>query len=206
MEFTIPAICICSVIEYSSKMIYYVTPSILLLEGLRFYYFFISCQNAWGFGRGAERRLSLFCLWPSSCLSWVSCSPFFLQFTRLYFWPFFSSWMNAGLYELYTFVPRMHHQTRPLYCLLGKAHVWLFLSLQLPFPLSVVLNVSTEWFKGATPGPRKQTSAGQGLINISVTTETGESWEGRCAGVSRSAKSPETVWPTARPKKWENAV
>ena len=41
--------------------------------------------------------------------------------------------------------------------------------------------------KGATPGPRKQTSAGQGLINISVTTETGESWEGQCAGVSRSA-------------------
>ena len=42
--------------------------------------------------------------------------------------------------------------------------------------------------KGATPGPRKQTSAGQGLIHISVTTETGDSWEGRCAGVSRSAK------------------
>ena len=42
--------------------------------------------------------------------------------------------------------------------------------------------------KGATPGPRKETSAGQGLINISVVTETGESWEGRCAGVSRSAK------------------
>ena len=38
--------------------------------------------------------------------------------------------------------------------------------------------------KGATPGPRKQTSAGQGLTNISVTTENGESWEGRCAGVS----------------------
>ena len=32
--------------------------------------------------------------------------------------------------------------------------------------------------KGATPGPRKQTSAGQGPINLSVTTETGESWEG----------------------------
>ena len=42
--------------------------------------------------------------------------------------------------------------------------------------------------KGATAGPRKQTSAGQGLIHISVTTETGESCEGRCAGVSRSAK------------------
>ena len=42
--------------------------------------------------------------------------------------------------------------------------------------------------KGATPGPRKPTSAGQGLIHRSVTTETGESWEGRCAGVSRSAK------------------
>ena len=47
--------------------------------------------------------------------------------------------------------------------------------------------------KGATPGPRKQSSALQGLTNISVTTETGENWEGRCAGVSRSAKSPETV-------------
>ena len=51
----------------------------------------------------------------------------------------------------------------------------------------------TLTLKGATPGPRRQTSAGQGLTNISVITETGESWEGRCAGVSRSAKSPETV-------------
>ena len=42
--------------------------------------------------------------------------------------------------------------------------------------------------KGATPGPRKQTSAGQGLKNISVITETGERWEGRCAVVSCSAK------------------
>ena len=42
--------------------------------------------------------------------------------------------------------------------------------------------------KGATLVPRKQTSAGQGLVNISVTTDTGESWEGRCAGVSRSVK------------------
>ena len=42
--------------------------------------------------------------------------------------------------------------------------------------------------KGATLGPRKQNSAGQGPINISVITETGERWEGRCAGVSRSAK------------------
>ena len=39
-----------------------------------------------------------------------------------------------------------------------------------------------------TPGPRKQTSAGQGLINISVITDTGESWEGRCTDVSHSAK------------------
>ena len=50
-------------------------------------------------------------------------------------------------------------------------------------PTMCVANV----LKGATPDPRKQTSAGQGLINISVTTETGDSWEGRCAGVSRSA-------------------
>ena len=47
--------------------------------------------------------------------------------------------------------------------------------------------------KGATPDPRKQTSAGQGFRNISVITETGESWEGQCSSVSGSAKSPETV-------------
>ena len=47
--------------------------------------------------------------------------------------------------------------------------------------------------KGTTPGPRKQSSAGQGLIDISVITETGDSWEGWCSGVSRSAKSPEMV-------------
>ena len=47
---------------------------------------------------------------------------------------------------------------------------------------------NSSCLKGATPGPRKQTSAGQGLINISVTTETGESWEGRCAGVSSNAE------------------
>ena len=42
--------------------------------------------------------------------------------------------------------------------------------------------------KGAFPGPRKQNSTEQSLTNISVITETGDSWEGRCAGVSRSAK------------------
>ena len=42
--------------------------------------------------------------------------------------------------------------------------------------------------KGAAPGARKQTSAGQGLINIAVPTEAGASWEGRCAGMSHSAK------------------
>ena len=42
--------------------------------------------------------------------------------------------------------------------------------------------------KGPTPSPRKQTSAGQGPINISGITKTGESWEGRCAGVSCRAK------------------
>ena len=36
--------------------------------------------------------------------------------------------------------------------------------------------------------PGKQTHAGQGLINISVITETGESWEDWCAGVSCRAK------------------
>ena len=50
--------------------------------------------------------------------------------------------------------------------------------------LVVVGGVVGRLLKGATPGPRKQTSAGQGLINISVITETSESWEGRCAGVS----------------------
>ena len=52
---------------------------------------------------------------------------------------------------------------------------------------------SYQRLKGATPGTRKQTSAGQGLTNISVITETGESWEDRCAGVSRSEKKPKTV-------------
>ena len=42
-------------------------------------------------------------------------------------------------------------------------------------------------------GPRKQARAGQGLMNISVITETGESWEGRCAGVCSRAEQPETV-------------
>ena len=40
--------------------------------------------------------------------------------------------------------------------------------------------------------PRNKPAQGNVLLT-SVTTETGESWEGRCAGVSRSAKSPETV-------------
>ena len=35
-----------------------------------------------------------------------------------------------------------------------------------------------ELLKGATPDPRKQTSVGQGLIHISVTTENGERWGG----------------------------
>ena len=58
------------------------------------------------------------------------------------------------------------------------------------FPVEVIFSLG---LKGVTPGPRKQNSAGQGPINISVTTEKGERWEGRCAGVSRRAKSPETV-------------
>ena len=60
------------------------------------------------------------------------------------------------------------------------------LTLKRQVPGTVATGV--PMFKGATPGPRKQTSAGQGLTNISVITETGESWEGRCAGVSGSAK------------------
>ena len=42
--------------------------------------------------------------------------------------------------------------------------------------------------KGATPGPRKQTSAGQGVVNISVITETRERWEGQYAVVSSNAE------------------
>ena len=44
--------------------------------------------------------------------------------------------------------------------------------------------------KGATPGSRKHTSAGQGLINISVIPETGESWDGWCTGGSCVAALP----------------
>ena len=42
--------------------------------------------------------------------------------------------------------------------------------------------------QSSPPGARKQTSAGQGLISIIiyVITETGESWEGRCAVVLQS--------------------
>ena len=39
----------------------------------------------------------------------------------------------------------------------------------------VTKSVVAMLLKGATPGPRKQISAGQGLIHISVTTENGES-------------------------------
>ena len=53
----------------------------------------------------------------------------------------------------------------------------------------LIVGVSGSFLlEGATPGPRKQTSVGRGLINISVITETGDNWEGRCAGVSHSAK------------------
>ena len=52
-----------------------------------------------------------------------------------------------------------------------------------PGLMKYVNQLPTE-LKGATPGPRKQTSAGEGLIKIPVITETGESWEGRYAGVS----------------------
>ena len=55
--------------------------------------------------------------------------------------------------------------------------------------LTVVAAVTQSLLlNGATPGLRKQASAGQDLTNISVTPENGESWEGRCAGVSHSAK------------------
>ena len=47
--------------------------------------------------------------------------------------------------------------------------------------------------KGATSGPRKQTSTAQGFLNISVITETRESLEGQCAGVFSKAKLPDMI-------------
>ena len=49
-------------------------------------------------------------------------------------------------------------------------------------------------------GPQETDERGARSSKKHVTTETGRSWEGRCAGVSCRAKQPELLWPTARPK------